>query len=278
MTEDSDYQSSDARFIESWLEGQLSPQTRRAYRVDLSQFFEFFGSRRLDTISREDILRYRRHLADSYTNPGTVNRHLSTVRAMFAEAVSHRLIDRSPAEGVKGFKADPNPRRLLAPTNDEIWRLLNSVSGDSLPDLRDRAMIYVLIALGLRRAEVVELMGSSVSIQGDIVRLTIIGKGRKERRERLPKTAAFALGQWMKAAKISPDDPLFRRLIVNKKGWRVGRGLTGDGVWHILETRMSKAGLTGYSPHSLRRFFITHGLSPPIPTRAAQQLFGHAST
>lgn len=262
--------------LQEWVAGQLSPQTRRAYQTDLSHFVGFMGTPDLSAVRREDIYRYRARLVEQGYAPATVNRRMSAVRQLFGEAVRHGLIDSNPAEGVKGYKSEGNYSTTKCPTEDQVRALLNSLEGDSPLDRRDRAMVYLTATLGLRRDEVTRLTVDSLVEDQGVWCLEIRGKGNKRRREAIPDSALIAVRQWIEAAGLEGQSPLFPSITKNG-GWHIGTApMTGNGVWYVLSRRMQAVGIEGCSPHSLRHFAITYLLTHGMELWRVQRLAGHS--
>jgi len=261
--------------LSSWLASQLSPHTKRAYAADIRQFLAFVGTDHLAAVRREDLHDYRAWLVQQYM-PATVNRKLSAIRQLLIEAVRHGLIASSPAEGIKGHKSEGNYSSAIAPSLEQVKLLLESLEGDSLPDVRDQAMIYLMATLGLRREEVADLNVSSLVTDGEYTCLEIKGKGSKRRREVIPGSAVRVVRRWIEVANLTGEQPLFSHLIRNE-GWHMAGRLSGNGIWHIVKRRMHAVGIAGCSPHSLRRFIITYLLERGMELWRVQRLAGHSS-
>lgn len=262
--------------LSEWIAGQLSPQTARAYALDLKQFVEWFGDSDLSRVCREDIFRYRAALIAKGYAGATVNRKLSAVRQLFTEAVNHGMIDRSPAEGVKGYKSEGAYSTTRVPSAEQVRALLDSLTGDDLPEVRDLALVSLLSCLGLRRDEAARLRVNSLVDDAGVTCLEIEGKGHKRRRPKIPALALRAVRRWIAVAQLNPEDSLFPRL-VRDHGWQLGEGLTGNGIWHICKRRFEAAGIEGCSPHSLRHYFVTELLANGAPLPLVQLLAGHSS-
>ena len=267
--------------IESIIAGQLSPQTARSYACHIRQIIAFLGTRDLATVRREDLLDFRGWLAqrviEGHYQASTANLKMSVLRHLFREAVLHGMIDRSPAEGLKGYRSEGAYSSTRSPSAEQVRRLLDSLDGDDLPAVRDRAMLALMASLGLRRDEVSRLCVNSLVDDSGVACLEIHGKGNKRRRPEIPDEwgALSAVRRWIERAQLAPDGPLFPRLI-NKGGWQLGSGLTGNGIWHVCLRRMKAVGIEGCSPHSLRHSFITRMLEAGAPLPLVQLIVGHA--
>jgi len=259
--------------LASWLAGQLSAQTARAYRADVRQFLAFVGTE-LEAVCRADVQEYRHWLVGQY-KPSTVNRKLSCIRQLFAEAVRHGIMPVSPADGIRGCRTEKGYSVARTPSLVQVIAVLDSLTGSSLPECRDRAMLYVMATLGLRRQEVADLCVDSIMEDEGQTCLEIHGKGNKRRREVLPVNALTAVRTWISAGELSSSAPLFPQLTRNGD-WQIGSTLTGNGVWHIIRKRFATVGVRDLSPHSLRRFAITYLLQRGMPLWRVQRLAGHA--
>ncbi len=260
------------RSLDSWLAGQLSGNTRRTYANCIRQFMEFAGHD-LALVTREQVYEYRALLVSKYA-PKTVNLHLSAIRQMFTEAVRHGMIDRSPADGVKGHKATGPRVRTSCPSVEQVRAMLTSIP-DTPQGIRDRAMLSLMVNMGLRREEVVNLTGSSVVTDSGITCLDITGKGEKTRREPIPASALTALRQWFDLAGIGPDVPIFREVRMNGAVHVGDRRLSTEAVYRIVGKYMDRVGIEG-SPHSLRHFYITEMVRRGASIDRVQRAAGHA--
>jgi site-specific recombinase XerD len=270
-----------ADFTQSWLAGQLSDNTSRAYAGDITQFLEFIGHRDLAAITREDIFRYRHWLNEQY-KPSTVNRRMTAVRQLFSEAVLHRVIDQSPAEGIRGHKSEGNYSPTKAPTKEQVTALLDSMRGDDMTDVRDLALIYVMASMGLRRDEVARLTVGSITEKQGYTVLQVMGKGSKRRDITIPENTLSAVRKWLNAVseekkRIPADTPLFCE--IKKNGtWHAlkNKPLTPNGIYYILTKRFAAVDIEGCSPHSLRGFFLTYAIQNGASVYDAQLMAGHA--
>ena len=264
-----------------------SPQTVRGYRTDLREFQAFLGNRlasgkgRAAGPERADHLAIRAFLAHLHARGvrrSTVARKLASLRSFYRHLVRQGRLDRSPAAMV----ATPKLERLLPHpmTLDEVESLLDSAFGTGPRDARDRAILELLYATGIR---VGELVGADVGDldlggrSGDGM-LRVLGKGRKERMVPVGTKAVAALRAYQRLradlvlrGRAAPDrDALF----LNARGGR----LTDRSVRRILNDRLRRAAvLTRVSPHTLRHSFATHMLNAGADLRSIQELLGHAS-
>ena len=263
-------------------ERAVSANTRKAYVADLGRFLDFlsgtFLDRKLSEIDARDVdtLAVRAFLA-SLRQRGLAKtsllRHLSTLRTFFAFLKREGRVASNPAVAVRGPRAPETlPRTLSVP---EAAAVVEAPDPGTLLGARDRALLELLYATGLRVSELVGLNLPDVDLTSRQVRT--LGKGKKERIVPFGDRAAEALRAWLGAraslrAAIprSDRDPLF----VNARGSR----LTDRSVRRVLGKALFAAEVDrAASPHSLRHSFATHLLSAGADLRVIQELLGHAS-
>ncbi|HSG39429.1 MAG TPA: tyrosine recombinase XerC [Thermoanaerobaculia bacterium] len=263
-------------------ERQLSPETLRAYEHDLTMFHEFlcrdFLGKEPDQVRPGDVdpLAVRSFLA-AMTRMGlgkrSQGRTLSAVRSLFRYACREGILEANPAQGVKTPKAPKTLPRHLRP--GEVESLIEAPSGDSPRDRRDRAILEVLYAAGLRVSELVGLDWKDIDLSARVLR--VLGKGSKERMVPFGRPAAEALRAWMEsweeirgAREDGDGEPVF----LNPSGGR----LTDRTVRRIIDRWVDAASVArGVHPHTLRHTFATHLLENGADLRAIQELLGHSS-
>jgi integrase/recombinase XerC len=262
-------------------ERNLSAHTIKAYRADVERFVTFLSRDFLAVDEARlrptdvDALAVRSFLA-SLTRAGVGRtsqaRALSAIRTLMRFACREGVIDANPAAVVRTPKQPKSLPRHLRP--GEMERLLDAVTGDGPLDARDRALLEVLYATGLRVGELVSLDWEDVDLDGRVLR--VVGKGGKERMVPFGTHAATALGEWREAqAEIAGEpaseiDPVF----LNNRGGR----LSDRSVRRIIDRRVEQAALAaGVHPHTLRHTFATHLLEGGADLRAIQELLGHSS-
>ncbi len=260
-------------------ERRLSPETVRSYASDLRQFRAYLveeylepGTRpRLDAIDPLAVRGFVAWLSRSGRQRTSVARKLSAVRTFLGHAVRDGRLETNPADGIPSPRAPRKLPRTL--TVDEAFHLLDGIAGDDLPGLRDRAMLELLYASGLRVGELVALDLEDLDFAAGIAR--VLGKGSKERMVPFGDKAATALRRWLDASRALRTRPEDRNaLFLNLRGGR----LTDRSVRRILNRRIDEAAiLARISPHVLRHSFATHMLGAGADLRAIQELLGHAS-
>jgi integrase/recombinase XerD len=267
------------------VERGLAPRTIAAYRADLADFADARGVRRGWARSPEVAVRYLAGLARRGRPgirglaPTSLRRRTAVVRGFYRFAYGDGLL----ATDVASHLPLPRQPRLLPETLTvaEVERLLEATSG---PDpaassrLRDRALVELLYASGLRVSEAIGLDAEDLSMEGAFVR--VLGKGERERLVpvgdiALDWIARYADGPrpgWLRAGKATPErgGPLF----LTPRGRRLAR----QQAWAIVKRAAAAAGLSDrVTPHTLRHSFATHLLEGGADLRVVQELLGHAS-
>lgn len=255
------------RFLDTlWAERGISPATSLAYRDDLQRFFSG-QSGSLASIGRDQVLAELGRRLRSGSSTSSVLRELSCLRQFFAWASRERLIDHNPMTDIAG----PRPARLLPGTLTarQVEALLAAPSVDTDLGIRDRAMLELLYATGLRVSELGGLALSRVNLGQGVVR--VMGKGGRERLVPLGEVASQALMQWL--ARRSRLRPSGEHLFVS----RTGLPLSRQAIWQRVRLAARRAGIDEpVYPHRLRHSFATHLLDNGADLRVVQMLLGHA--
>lgn len=262
-------------------ERRLSPHTIRAYEGDLRrlQVFlsrDYFDKKataiEVDEIDAMALRAFLAQLALSGRARSTQGRALSAVKGVFQFACREGALEASPAEAIKTPKAERRLPRHLRPA--EMTALLESPEGDAPVARRDRALLELLYATGLRVGELVSLDWQDLDNTGRTLR--VVGKGGKERMVPYGRPAAEALAAWQEAWEILASRPWDADgcVFLNQQGGR----LSARSVRRILNRYVDAAAVTGgVHPHTLRHSFATHLLEAGADLRAIQELLGHAS-
>lgn len=259
-----------------------SQHTLRAYAADLLQFDRVVGQP-IGKIGPADVKKFVATLARAKYNKTSINRKLSAAKAFFEYAVSKGYIDCNPAEPVRGLKVARLLPKALMPR--EIAAILAAPDAKTATGLRDKAILELLYASGMRVSELVDLGTDDIEIAEGTVRVR--GKGNKERIVVFGEAAEDALAQYLlssrptllrQAAKGKGDkvaEPLeSQRLFLSKSG----TGLSARSIGRIVAKYRLKAGCElAASPHTFRHTFATHMLEGGADLRSVQELLGHAS-
>jgi integrase/recombinase XerC len=255
----------------------VSRETLRAYASDLAQLREYLAEGGGDLSGPEAIeaLQVRGFVARLHRSgiaKSSTARKLSAVRSFLKHAVRMGVIESSPAAGI------PTPKRpKLLPKNltvDETFALLDGIGGDEVADVRDRALLELLYATGLRVGELVALDLADLDLAGGLLRA--MGKGKKERIVPFGGKAQHALSRWLAAASALRRSGRHAEAVCSSVF--AGRDSQDRSVRRILDRRLQEAAVAAkVSPHALRHTFATHMLGAGADLRAIQELLGHAS-
>ena len=251
---------------------RMSPNTVESYARDLAALAEFAEKREtaVESMARRDLEAFVRGLMSKGLSPRSVARTVASVRGFFKFLAIERKLDESPAADLKAPRAWPALPKFL--DMDEVDRLLAAPDASTPRGLRDKALLEVLYASGMRVSELVALRPGDLNLENGY--LTCIGKGDKQRIVPVGQEAADWLQRYMRDGRPA----LLRKraspwLFVNARGGSLSR----VGFWKILKGYGIQAGITReLSPHMLRHSFATHLLERGADLRAIQVMLGHA--
>lgn len=267
-------QSSIERFVDAmWLEHGLSKNTQEAYRRDLHLFSAWLAAsepgKSLDQTGETDLRAYmvERH---GSTKATTANRRLSVFKRYFLWALREHLVNADPTIKMRSAKQPVRVPAIL--TEKQVEALLGAPLTEVPLGLRDRAMLELLYASGLRVSELVNLETTQLSLADGIVRVS--GKGAKERLVPFGEEAMAWLQRYLEEARAEIlGDQQSAALFVTIRGGPMTRQM----FWGLIKRYATTAGVrVPLSPHSLRHAFATHLLNHGADLRAVQMLLGHA--
>jgi len=254
------------------LERGLSVNTLEAYNRDLTRYLDFIEKRGLrpEDVKQDEVIAFIQLLREEGLRPRSIARHLASVKAFHRFLVSEGITGESPASGIRA------QRRIMALPDvlslEEVGRLLDQPDIRRPIGLRDRAMLELLYATGLRVSELIALSINDCNfIMGCIVTM---GKGKKERLVPMGEVAQEYLKAYISSARSRwTEGSSQTTLFINRKG----KGLTRQGFWKIIKKYSKMAGIQKkISPHTLRHSFATHLLEGGADLRSIQVLLGHA--
>jgi integrase/recombinase XerD len=252
---------------------RMSPNTLESYARDLAALAGFAEGRDrpVDAMTRADLEAFVRHLMSGGLAPRSVARAVACLRGFYRFLAVERRQEQSPADDLRPPRAWAALPRFLS--LEEVDRLLAQPDTATPRGLRDKALIEVLYATGLRVSELIALRAGDLNLEDGY--LTCIGKGDKQRMVPLGQEAA----EWVRRYIRDGRPQLLRKktspwLFVNA---RDGGPLSRVGFWKVLKEYGLKAGLTReLSPHVLRHSFATHLLDRGADLRMIQLMLGHA--
>jgi len=257
------------------VEKGYSRHTTAAYRNDLTQFLTYLADEDISSwrdVSRGSVLKYVQYLKGRGYAASTVARKLAAVKSFFHFLINDGVLSDDPTVAVDFPSVD---RRLPHPLSpEEVACLLSEPAKSTTPKaLRDRALLELMYATGMRASEVIGLEVDAVDLETGTVRC--LGKGNRERILPLYERACQALEAYLENGRAG----LVRRrdetaLFVS----RLGQGLTRQGLWLIVKGYAEAAGIARkVTPHTLRHSFATHMLDGGAGLREVQQLLGHTN-
>ncbi|MFN2387234.1 MAG: site-specific tyrosine recombinase XerD [Thermoanaerobaculia bacterium] len=253
------------------VERGLSPRTVSAYRTDLAAFGKWLAGEKRDALQarREDLSRYLRRLKARGLSSRSAFRALSALRGFYAYAGRYLGLRGDPTADLATPRAGLSLPRALE--ESEVESLLKAPDPASPLGLRDRAMLELLYASGLRVSEIVGLSRDRVDLESGIVRVS--GKGGKERLVPFGRSA----GDWLERYLAQTRPGLDRRGSASLFLTERGSGMTRQRLWQVIGRYGRQAGIRRkLTPHVLRHSFATHLLEHGADLRALQMMLGHA--
>ncbi|MCB5186119.1 site-specific tyrosine recombinase XerD [Methylobacillus gramineus] len=255
-----------------WLEDGLAKNTLESYRLDLAAFAEWLSrvkSKPLLEAGQEDIQAYIA-MRFPQSKPRSISRLVASVRRIYRFALRENYISADPSLRIESPKL---PRSLPKSLSEaDVERLIQAPDVADVIGLRDRAMLEMLYATGLRVSELVGLEVTEASLTDGVVRVT--GKGSKTRLVPLGEESLDWIGRYLKEGRPQIlQQRLSDHLFVTQRG----SGMTRQAFWYLIKRYALLAGIhTPLSPHVLRHAFATHLLNHGADLRVVQMLLGHA--
>jgi integrase/recombinase XerD len=253
------------------VERGLSPASVSAYRSDLSAFGAFLakGSVAAGKATREHLARYLASLRARGLSARSASRALSALRAFYGFAALHLGFQEDPTADFTSPKLGLSLPKAL--DEKDVEALLASPDASAPLGLRDRAMLELLYASGLRVSELVGLPRDSVDLDSGMLRVT--GKGGKERLVPFGASAGKWIARYVAEARPGLDSRRSPALFLSSRG----TAMTRQRFWQLIEGYGRKAGVRGHlTPHGVRHSFATHLLEHGADLRALQMMLGHA--
>lgn len=256
------------------IEKRNSPHTVSAYRRDLKRFADEFAGHTVDSLTTANIRGFLISLKNQGLSAATVARSLSSIKSFFKYLCQDKQLKNNPAEILETPKRWRKLPDVLS--SDDVDIILRSPDLDSTLGIRDKAMLEVLYASGLRVSELVSLKVNQLDLEVGYLRA--LGKGSKERIVPIGALAKKSVEHYIRNSRPSlvsnrKDGRKTEELFVTRRGW----GMTRQGFWKLLKGYVTLANIrASVSPHTLRHAFATHLLERGADLRSVQQMLGHS--
>lgn len=251
-----------------FIEKKLSTNTKDAYFSDLIEFNNYLDNKSLNKVDYDDIVKYINFLNKKNETTKTISRKIVSVRTFFTYELKIGNINNNPCEKIES----PKLRKTLPNTlnYEEINKLLD-IKEDNAKDVRDKCMIYLMYASGLRVSELVNLNVNDINLTDEYVR--IFGKGKKERIVPFSESTTKLLDKYINIYRNSLlKGYLTDKLFISS----YGMGMTRQGFFKNLKLIAKNKGITkDFSPHTLRHSFATHLIENGADLRSIMELLGH---
>tara|TARA_Y100000996_G_scaffold252744_1_gene198829 strand:- start:930 stop:1817 length:888 start_codon:yes stop_codon:yes gene_type:complete len=255
-------------FLDSlYIEKGLSKNTVSSYKNDISSFLSWLNKKQINyqQVSGKNINEFISSLFNSGLKSSSVNRKISSIKHFYLFLSKKKIIKYSPADEIE----TPKQEKYLpiSMSEDEVERLLSSPNSNRIIERRDKAMIEILYATGMRISELVNLKITDVDFNRSV--LKVFGKGSKERLVPYGEKAAEALDIYLRDRKRSDSKNVF----LSNRGSQITRGA----FWQRIKIYIKRENLkSSISPHTLRHAFATHLLNRGADLRSVQILLGHS--
>ncbi|YCA42763.1 site-specific tyrosine recombinase XerD [Bacillus sp. JZ8] len=257
------------------VERGLASNTIESYKRDLVKYAEYL--KKVETVSsfeevtREHIIAFMRYMMENGKSSKTIARHVASIRSFHQFLLREHIVDKDPSVHIETPQVERTLPKVLSP--DEVEALLTAPDESTPFGKREKAMLELLYATGIRVTELMNLNVEDVHMTMGFVRC--IGKGDKERIVPMGKMASEALQKYIEESrpKILKRNQKEEALFLNHHG----RRLTRQGFWKILKKLALSAQIEKeLTPHTLRHSFATHLLENGADLRAVQEMLGHA--
>lgn len=254
------------------VERGVSANTVAAYRSDLKKFSEYLTKIKKDVagVGREDLREFLMYLKDNGLSASTIGRNLAAIKTFWKFLVAEQVLRENVANTVDTPKTWKNIPEVL--NLSEVERLLAAPNEKGWQGIRDKAIMELMYASGLRVSEVTGLKKMNVNLDSGFVKCS--GKGGKERIVPLGRLAAKAIRRYQEyKGRGAPAKRLDDSLFLSRMGKKISR----QSMWKILQKYAKKAGIKKHiTPHTLRHSFATHLLEGGAELRGVQEMLGHA--
>ncbi|MDP8298883.1 MAG: site-specific tyrosine recombinase XerD [Candidatus Tantalella remota] len=254
------------------VERGVSNNTVISYRCDLGKFSEYLGKKKKDVIdvTREDIVTFLMQLKDSELSSSSIARNLAALKTFWKFLVAEQIVKENVAAVVETPRTWKNIPDVL--NREEVEKLLSAPPNKGWMGVRDRAILELMYAAGLRVSEVKDLKKTSVNLDAGFVKC--MGKGGKERIVPIGKVAEKAIDRYIRTSRVklnkkTEDDHLFLS--------RLGKMISRQSLWKMIQKYATQSGIKKHiTPHTLRHSFATHLLEGGADLMGVQEMLGHA--
>ena len=249
-----------------------SENTVLSYNRDLTKFIKYLRTNKitsLDKVEEKDLEKYIKELNDNGFKSATVSRNIASLKAFFHYLNNEGVLGNDPTKSLKSPKIEKKIPEIL--TTDEVFALLEQPSGDSPKEIRDKAMLELLYATGIRVSELINLEVSDVNLKTSSI---LCRDGSKSRTIPYGKKAKDALTRYLEGAREAiVDNKESTILFANCSGQKMSR----QGFWKLIKHYAKKAGIeSDITPHTLRHSFAAHLVENGADLRSVQEMLGHS--
>ena len=274
-----------------WLANITNPKTRRAYKIDVSEFSAFTGLHepaQLRTVTRAHVIAWRKALEARNLTPASIRRKLSALSSLYDYLCERNAVLGNPVDGVKRPAANGNEGSTPAMGDAQARRLLEAPAPDTLKGVRDRAILAVLLYHGIRREELCLLRLRDIQSRQGVMHLRIKGKRDKVRYIPLHPMALRLIGEYLEMAKhgggqdgVDLDGALFRPVKNNRTG-TLDKHLDPGSIYKNIVAKYGRetginVEVNGLCVHSMRATAATNALSNEADIAKVQEWLGHAN-
>ena len=251
---------------------KISYNTEISYERDLKKAADYFASQEigdLTQVSETNLNSYLLFLERDHMSPATVSRNIASLRSFYQYLLHEKKIDRDPTERLKPPKVEKKAPQIL--TKQEVEELLGQPNLNTDKGLRDRGMICLIYATGIRVSELVHLRISDVNLQKGYLSCSENGRERVIPMDGMTQNAVEAFMTNARERMLKGHDSEY--LFTNCSGTSMSR----QGFWKVLKGYAAEAGITkDITPHTMRHSFAAHMLQQGADIRSVQQMLGHA--
>lgn len=266
-----------------WFNNIHNKLTRRAYKLDVTEFFKFLQIRNLNEVrgvNRAHVIAWRDRLLEREASPATIRRKLSAIAGLFDYLCDYNAVPTNPVDGVKRPGADANEGKTAAISDAQARRLLDTPDEKSLKGLRDRALLATFLFHGLRLAELCDLKVKDIQERRGLPHFRVHGKRSKIRFIPIHPEALTRIQDYLNLAGHTQDrnGALFRP-VRNNITSTLQKPLHPSGIRKMVRLYGLKAGIKAdsFSPHSLRATSATNALEHEADIAKVQEWLGHAN-